>query len=768
MRISDAVVTNTISNNLRRSFSRITRFQKDLSTGTRIHDASDDPSSASRALQLRSDIRKNEQFQRNIESGIGFMNFVDSTMDDLVNTLIRVRGLAIQGSSDTVNPSDRKIIAREVNELLEHVIGVGQAKFRGRFVFAGTETLERPYSEVRDADGNVLSVGNTLRRSLRLESSTTAVGTLLSLTTPPSGTVTIGDQTVDIDLGTDSLNDIKAKIEAAAPTGVSVDIEESVSDGQSIFRLRIDGTTTAVDANNVLSTLQIDNVDTTGAILREVDEGFRIQINVEGRDLFEGAQNVFSAFLNLRAVRRLVDRLRPGGLLVLTVTFYTNEEGPFHLNCDRYTNESFYNIVKGLGMTELSPYSPRVFQKGDREGAVSSVPAPDRGARHRAFLETWQGPIRLNLGCGEDRRDGFINVDAHVPTADLQMDVFNLELGDATVDEIFSSHMLEHLGKFEVPSALKEWHRVLKPEGVLRLNLPDLEWVTEQWLNTPEKARWGWRLDTLYGLQTHPGEFHKTGFTADRIEALLREVGFPRVKTSYVWSHGMKCLWVEAFRAQAVAESDQGYPLPSAYFKEQFPTDFSTIAPYRPEECEAVLRGENWEIGWVGFERLPNGGAEFAVVAGVQAAGREMLLQGLQIFWNEGKKQNRVLIFPEYLQGTDEASRQRLGNAVGRALETKLADPASQNGSLTIARFEPDGSVSLNGAEAQPGGPVDLPTSLLLAKRYLLAQRFADGAEVLHFDCKSGYGAKLTARVAERVEAVGGSVADIALAAVLR
>ncbi len=300
MRISDPVVTNTVSNNLRRSFSRITRFQKNLSTGTRIHDASDDPSSASRALQLRSDIRKNEQFQRNSNSGIGFMNFVDSTMDDLVNTLIRVRGLAIQGSSDTVNPSDRKIIAREVNELLEHVISVGQAKFRGRFVFAGTETLERPYSEVRDADGNVLSVGNTLRRSLRLESSTTAVGTLLSMTTPPSGTVTIGDQTVDIDLGTDSLSDIKAKIEAAAPTGVSVDIEESISDGQSIFRLRINGTTTAVDANNVLSTLQIDNVDTTGAILREVDEGSRIQINVEGRDLFEGAQNVFSAFLNLR------------------------------------------------------------------------------------------------------------------------------------------------------------------------------------------------------------------------------------------------------------------------------------------------------------------------------------------------------------------------------------------------------------------------------------------------------------------------------------
>ena len=300
MRISDSVITNTVRDNVRRSVARLNEYQKALSSGVRINDASDDPTQATRSLLLRSDIRNGEQYQRNIDEGLGFMNFVDSTLDDMVNTLIGVRGTAIQGASDTVNADDREILARGVNELIEHMISRGQSKFRGRYIFAGTETLESPYTAIRNSDGDVVDVGNTLRRSIGLDDTTTAVGTLLGQIAPPDGTVTIGDQTVAIDLATDSLDDIRSNIEAAAPTGVTVDIEESSSGGVSVYRLRINGTTTAVDDGNVLGTLGIGNVETTGSILREVDEGVHIQVNVEGRDLFEGAQNAFSGMINLR------------------------------------------------------------------------------------------------------------------------------------------------------------------------------------------------------------------------------------------------------------------------------------------------------------------------------------------------------------------------------------------------------------------------------------------------------------------------------------
>ena len=67
----------------------------------------------------------------------------------------------------------------------------------------------------------------------------------------------------------------------------------------------------------------------------------------------------------------------------------------------------------------------------------------------------------------------------------------------------------------------------------------------------PEEHRWGWSLDTIFGLQTHPGEYHKTGFSAARIEGLMAEAGFAQVRVSWIWSHGQRCLWIEAARPQA-------------------------------------------------------------------------------------------------------------------------------------------------------------------------------------------------------------------------
>jgi len=89
-------------------------------------------------------------------------------------------------------------------------------------------------------------------------STTTAVGSLVGLGSAPSGTVTIGDQTVDIDLTSDSLTDIQTKINAAAPTGVNATIVTSADDdGNSQFRLRIDGTAEFTDDGNVLETLGV-------------------------------------------------------------------------------------------------------------------------------------------------------------------------------------------------------------------------------------------------------------------------------------------------------------------------------------------------------------------------------------------------------------------------------------------------------------------------------------------------------------------------------
>lgn len=167
-------------------------------------------------------------------------------------------------------------------------------------------------------------------------------------------------------------------------------------------------------------------------------------------------------------------------------------------------------------------------------------------------MEANQGLLKLHLGCGTNIREGYLNIDEYVKAPGiLNVDVFKLPIEDSFVDEIFTEHMLEHLSKYEVPKALKEWARVLKNNGKLIMNLPNLEWCLQEWLAKPEEERWNWQLDTIFGLQTHPGEYHKTGFTKSRLHELLKNAGFKEITIDDYWSHGQSCFWVEASRSNS-------------------------------------------------------------------------------------------------------------------------------------------------------------------------------------------------------------------------
>jgi len=474
-----------------------------------------------------------------------------------------------------------------------------------------------------------------------------------------------------------------------------------------------------------------------------------------------------------QVVKYLIDHLKPGGLLILTVTFYAPEPDMMHLNLDRYTNDGFYQIVQDMGMTELTKFSPRIFKKGGQQSAVSSqqsavsgqqqktIGDPSAGEKFKQLLREQKGPVRLNLGCGEDRRAGYINVDAYVPTADLQMDIFDLKMDDGVVDEIFSSHMLEHLGKYEVPKVLTEWHRVLKPGGVLCLNLPDLEWSMTQWLRTPEEHRWGWALDTIYGLQTHGGEYHKTGFTVARAEQLMEQAGFAQVKVSWTWSHGLRCLWVEAIRPEVGMLPGVIHAVEMNRFAHQFPVEMSDLVPYSKHDVASFFAQE-WQMGFVSFEKLPMDGADLTLNVAVVSQDRQMVLQGIRIF---GLKQNPFVIYPAYLQDLAPDIQQQLSKSIGDALGAKLKDPNYKDGAFVIARFGQRGDLGLEqtGERVIPG-LTDYSLYIPHMKRYLLAETFAKGARVLDAGCGTGYGSKRLTQVADRVDAVDLDAETIAFA----
>ena len=83
--------------------------------------------------------------------------------------------------------------------------------------------------------------------------------------------------------------------------------------------------------------------------------------------------------------------------------------------------------------------------------------------------------LQLHLGCGKRYIPGFVHVDtAAFPHIDYRHDVRTLPMfDDNSVDLIYACHVIEYFDRIEVLDVLREWHRVLKPDRVLRLAVPD-------------------------------------------------------------------------------------------------------------------------------------------------------------------------------------------------------------------------------------------------------------------------------------------------------
>jgi predicted SAM-dependent methyltransferase len=163
-------------------------------------------------------------------------------------------------------------------------------------------------------------------------------------------------------------------------------------------------------------------------------------------------------------------------------------------------------------------------------------------------------PTLLHIGCGPKRKDkttkGFntpnwteirLDIDPSV-SPDVTGTMTDMSaVASESVDAIFSSHNIEHLYPHEVPVALQEFLRVLRPEGFAVITCPDLQSVcalvaddklTDAAYTSPAGPISP--LDILYGHRPQMAEgnlymAHRCGFTQKVLDGTLRSCGFQTV-----------------------------------------------------------------------------------------------------------------------------------------------------------------------------------------------------------------------------------------------
>lgn len=141
--------------------------------------------------------------------------------------------------------------------------------------------------------------------------------------------------------------------------------------------------------------------------------------------------------------------------------------------------------------------------------------------------------MKLHLGCGKRYIPGFVHIDAvDHPHVDHVATIDNLSfIPNDSVDLIYNCHVLEHFKRRDVVRVLKEWHRVLKPGGILRTSVPDFAQLCEVY------RRFG-KLELvigpLFGRQDYLYNIHYNAFDFPTLSALMQEAGFVRVRR-YDW-----------------------------------------------------------------------------------------------------------------------------------------------------------------------------------------------------------------------------------------
>jgi flagellar hook-associated protein 3 FlgL len=158
MRVSENQRYKQVEGRVERAKNQNARAMDDISTLKSIRDISDSPVGVTRAIRYRDQIASMDQHVKNMEMSKGFMQRTEDALNNLSENLMRAKELAVGMANDTYNASSREATAREVRELIDEVILIGNSQFANRFVFAGFRNGTPPLTADGDYvgdDGNI-------------------------------------------------------------------------------------------------------------------------------------------------------------------------------------------------------------------------------------------------------------------------------------------------------------------------------------------------------------------------------------------------------------------------------------------------------------------------------------------------------------------------------------------------------------------------------------------------------------------------------------
>ncbi len=143
--------------------------------------------------------------------------------------------------------------------------------------------------------------------------------------------------------------------------------------------------------------------------------------------------------------------------------------------------------------------------------------------------------MKLNLGCGSKKLEGWINVDSVAGVEpDLLHDIsLPFQYADYSIDEILAEGILEHFDKYLRFIIFYEWVRMLKMGGIITIGVPNFHKILCRYF----KFNFDTFLDNIFGetmleSEVYIGHFgiHKWGYTENTLKEFVKKFGMKPIK----------------------------------------------------------------------------------------------------------------------------------------------------------------------------------------------------------------------------------------------
>jgi flagellar hook-associated protein 3 FlgL len=158
MRVTQRAVVLTSLQGLNSNLAAASKLQQQLTAGKTISRPSDSPTGTNTSLITRQAISGNNQYARNISDGQTFLDATDSSIQDMLGQIRRVRDLTVQAlNGGAQSDESQQAIATEVSGIRQSMLGQANQVVQGRPLFGGVTAGNKAY----DDSGAYIGVGGT-------------------------------------------------------------------------------------------------------------------------------------------------------------------------------------------------------------------------------------------------------------------------------------------------------------------------------------------------------------------------------------------------------------------------------------------------------------------------------------------------------------------------------------------------------------------------------------------------------------------------------